>query len=41
MLWQALKEQKETLDDSGLINFFEQSGLQVLAEMIRNWDILQ
>ena len=37
-LWQALKQQKEKLQDDAFVNFLEQNVATSLADLIRNWD---
>ena len=37
-LWNAFKNQKETLTDEAIPHFLDQSGAKEVADMIRNWD---
>ena len=37
-LWNAFKNQKETLTDESIPHFLDQSGAKEVADMIRNWD---
>lgn len=37
-LWNALKEQKEKLNDDAFVTFLEQKTHKSLADLIRNWD---